>query len=229
MDIISLEKKINLFLDSATDEIWFNRNNEKLFEYISAGRQSANHKIFKKIADAHNDHLLPSDFLDNNKNINLSVISFAFHFNKSIVKANSREIKFPAYPWYEIRYKFDEILPVFIAHIKELYHQYNLIVPQQTKLYSVCKKNNTLISNWSERHIAFACGLGSFGLNGALITDRGCTHRLLSIIIEKECPEKEIIEDDFYYNCLFFQKNECGTCVNRCPVRPSSSQSAGSA
>jgi len=33
-------------------------------------------------------------------------------------------------------------------------------------------------SSWSERHAAYAAGLGTFSLNDALITPKGIAHRL---------------------------------------------------
>jgi epoxyqueuosine reductase QueG len=35
-----------------------------------------------------------------------------------------------------------------------------------------------LISDWSHRHVAYIAGLGTFGINNMLITDRGCAGRL---------------------------------------------------
>jgi epoxyqueuosine reductase len=218
MDIKTVEKKVNEFLENATDEIWFGRNKEKLFEHISAGQQSSSRRIFRRIAEANGSHLLPADFIDKKSGSNLSVISFVFHFNKNIVESNSGENFNPSFAWYEIRFKFELILAPFISYLRELFQPYTMVVPYKDARYSVFMKNNTLASNWSERHAAFACGLGSFGLHSALITDRGCAHRLISVIVEKECPETDIIEDDLHYNCLYYKNNECGKCAVKCPV-----------
>lgn len=46
-------------------------------------------------------------------------------------------------------------------------------------------------SNWSERHVAFVCGLGTFGLSKGLITEKGIAGRLGSLIVsEKFEPRK---------------------------------------
>lgn len=44
----------------------------------------------------------------------------------------------------------------------------------------------TFGSNWSERHAAYVCGLGTFGLSKGLITERGMAGRFLSFIIDTE-------------------------------------------
>lgn len=43
-------------------------------------------------------------------------------------------------------------------------------------------------SRWSERHAAFAAGLGTFGLSGGLITRRGIAHRLGSVVTSADIP-----------------------------------------
>jgi len=48
-------------------------------------------------------------------------------------------------------------------------------------------------SNWSERHAAYAAGLGTFGLCDALITPRGKAMRSGSVIVAK-CPVNAISE-----------------------------------
>jgi len=41
-------------------------------------------------------------------------------------------------------------------------------------------------SNWSERHIAYAAGMGTFSLNDAFITEKGIAIKLLSVVTELE-------------------------------------------
>ena len=40
-------------------------------------------------------------------------------------------------------------------------------------------------SKWSERHAAYACGLGTFGLSKGLITEKGMAGRFASIIVSE--------------------------------------------
>jgi epoxyqueuosine reductase len=72
-------------------------------------------------------------------------------------------------------------------------------------------------STWSQRHIAFAAGLGTFGLSDGLITQRGKAHRLGSIVVNQrfESPSRP---DDIHRDCLFFRGGECMECAKRCPV-----------
>ena len=50
-------------------------------------------------------------------------------------------------------------------------------------------------SIWSERHIAFICGLGTFGLSRGLITRKGICGRFGSLITDLDLyPAKENIQ-----------------------------------
>ena len=72
-------------------------------------------------------------------------------------------------------------------------------------------------SNWSERHTAFAAGLGTFSLSDALISDVGCNIRLVSVITDAPIEVTPRKSDDPYANCLFYAKGTCKKCVERCP------------
>jgi epoxyqueuosine reductase QueG len=74
-------------------------------------------------------------------------------------------------------------------------------------------------SNWSERHTAFAAGLGTFSLHEALITEVGCNVRLASVVTDAPLditPRK--YGDEPYANCLFYSKGICKKCIDKCPA-----------
>jgi epoxyqueuosine reductase QueG len=67
-------------------------------------------------------------------------------------------------------------------------------------------------SNWSQRHIAYAAGHGSFGLNNMLITERGCCGRYFSIVTTLPFAD-EIYKGE---RCLYKRNGGCKICVKRC-------------
>ena len=73
-------------------------------------------------------------------------------------------------------------------------------------------------SNWSERHIAFAAGLGTFSLHEGLITEVGCNIRLASAVTDAPLEITLRNSDEPYANCLFFAKGICMKCVEKCPA-----------
>jgi epoxyqueuosine reductase len=74
-----------------------------------------------------------------------------------------------------------------------------------------------LTSNWSERHIAYAAGLGSFGLSRGLITEKGLAGRFGSVITDLQFPATNRSGDNPFQNCPFLTDQSCGVCIDRCP------------
>ena len=73
-------------------------------------------------------------------------------------------------------------------------------------------------STWSERHIAFAAGLGTFSLHEGLITEIGCNVRLCSVITDAPLRVTPRKNDDPHANCLYYSTNTCKKCMDRCPI-----------
>lgn len=73
-------------------------------------------------------------------------------------------------------------------------------------------------SSWSERHAAYAAGLGTFSLNDGLITPRGIAHRCASVITDAVIEPSPRPYRNHLENCLFHREGTCGACIARCPV-----------
>ena len=71
-------------------------------------------------------------------------------------------------------------------------------------------------STWSHRHAAFACGLGTFGLSGGLITRKGQAVRLATVLVECDIEADGRSYTDFDEWCGF--RAGCRDCIDRCPV-----------
>ena len=71
----------------------------------------------------------------------------------------------------------------------------------------------TFTSNWSERHVAFAAGLGTFSFHRGIITRLGTAGRLSSIITSLELPPTHRPYTDLYEYCA-----QCGVCIETCPA-----------
>ncbi len=70
-----------------------------------------------------------------------------------------------------------------------------------------------LVSCWSERHIARAAGLGTFGLNNMLITPIGSLGRFGSVVTTLDVEPDRPMETEF---CLYKINGSCKKCVVRC-------------
>lgn len=72
--------------------------------------------------------------------------------------------------------------------------------------------------SWSERHAAHAAGLGTFGLCNGLITAKGKTMRVGSIVARISIEPTPRPYSDHRAYCLFFSNGTCGKCIDHYPV-----------
>jgi epoxyqueuosine reductase QueG len=73
-------------------------------------------------------------------------------------------------------------------------------------------------STWSERHAAYASGLGTFGLCDGLITPLGKAVRVGSVVARLQVSPTPRPYTHHQAYCLFSQ-GACAECMARCPVR----------
>lgn len=71
------------------------------------------------------------------------------------------------------------------------------------------------MSLWSQRHVAYIAGHGTFGLNNMLISDVGCVGRYFSIVTALDIPADPTPDVE---RCLYKRNGQCGICISRCPT-----------
>jgi len=166
-----------------------------------------------KSADVIGPHFLsPAEWLPNAK----TVISFFLPYTDTINSANSVDSNWPADEWLHGRYEGHQLLVQLLEYLLKVISEagYKSLAPSIDERYEMGAENIRFTSNWSERHIAYACGLGTFGLSKGLITKKGVSGRFGSILTELDLPKDNKDYEDVYEYC-----NMCGVCINRCPAK----------
>ncbi|MDP6180671.1 MAG: hypothetical protein QGG48_12340, partial [Desulfatiglandales bacterium] len=93
------------------------------------------------------------------------------------------------------------------------------VAPMSSPLFEVLQSEKVgFTSNWSERHVAYAAGLGTFGLSRGLITQRGIAIRCGSVVTNLQLPPSPRPYAHFQEHCLFYNSGTCGKCITRCPA-----------
>jgi len=162
---------------------------------------------FKEIVSP--DHLHPEDLLPGAR----TVISYFIPFSPEIVNSNlgndfcSRDW---AIAYVETNKLIEELNNKCKEEIEKMGFKVALVPP--THNFS----EETLLSNWSHRHVAFAAGLGDFGINNMLITEKGSCGRVGSFVTDLEIAPSSKKENPF---CLEKAGEVCGKCLERCPVQ----------
>jgi len=145
-----------------------------------------------------------------------TVISFFLPYTERIKSANGRAYHWPANEWLHGRFEGQIFLKEFAIHIQNVLSDagHLSMIPAFDPRFDSGGANKKLTSNWSERHIAFACGLGTFGLSKGIITEKGTCGRLGSILTELPLPADNRPYQDTYAYCA-----TCGACIPHCPVQ----------
>ncbi len=146
-----------------------------------------------------------------------SVIVWILPVNSRIRESNRRCDKVPSEEWAAMR-SFGEETNVHMrrqmCRLLETYG-YKTVSPHlmQTEEKFDPFSRADIASRWSERHVAFTAGLGTFGLSGGLITERGVAMRIGSVVTELYVePSVRPYGDDPFAWCT-----KCGVCSRRCP------------
>ncbi|MEW5901710.1 MAG: hypothetical protein AB1715_09640 [Acidobacteriota bacterium] len=93
------------------------------------------------------------------------------------------------------------------------------VCPALTEQYDAFRApRHEFSSSWSERHVAYAAGLGLFGLSGCLITAAGIHVRLGSLVTNLPLRVHVRKGSDHRAPCLRGVSQNCGHCIAKCPV-----------
>ncbi len=161
-----------------------------------------------EIVGAH--FMLPEGWLPGAK----SVISYFLPFTKEIRKSN-RGPGMPSAEWIAARIDGETFNGVVRAYLVELIRALGAqaVSPGLDPRHKVEDR----VSNWSERHVAYAAGLGTFGLHRALITQKGSAGRFGSVITTLPLAPTRRAYTSYYEYCLYLTRGTCGACMKRCP------------
>ncbi len=151
----------------------------------------------------------------------LTVIAWVLPQTKATRMDNRKETKYASERWLRSR-KFGEDFNVKLRrHIVSLLTEagFEAVSPQISPFWSVKESPQSgLSSTWSERHTAYACGLGTFGLCDGLITPVGKAVRCGSVVARFATPPVSRPYSGHHEYCLFFSNGTCGKCIARCPA-----------
>jgi epoxyqueuosine reductase len=150
----------------------------------------------------------------------LTIISWILPHTE-VIKADLRkETVSPSEKWIRARVHGEEFNNELRRYLAVALNQagYEAIAPALFSEFKLVKTEQYIMAApWSERHIAYASGLGTFGLCGGLITDKGKAVRFGSVVARMHLPATPRPYDSPYEYCLFFAKGVCGVCIKRCP------------
>lgn len=151
----------------------------------------------------------------------VSVVSFVMPLADKIVLDNAAQDRWCSSRWAHGRYSGGllgkKLMRDLVSDLAE--HGVLAVAPEAMPQYRI--KNHDSVgwaSHWSQRHIAFAAGLGSFGMNDFFISEKGTAHRCCSIVVALPLEPNRERHPHYRHNCLHHQTGGCLICAERCPV-----------
>ena len=144
-----------------------------------------------------------------------TVISFFLPFTDCIKDANAKDFTWPAEEWLHGRIEGQLFVRELTVHLLTLLNEAGAtaLAPSLDTRMKSGIEGNRFTSNWSERHVAYLCGLGTFGLSRGIITAKGMAGRLSSILTDLTFPYTSRPYNSYDAYCT-----KCGACISHCPV-----------
>ena len=184
--------------------------------------------MFKKYKDIIGDfHMTPAEVLakaypaEIDENSQVFVVSWILPVSKAARSSNRNQTELPSKLWSHTR-NFGEICNMLLRdHVVQALRSrgYRAVAPFNSQHFRRLEESPVgIASNWSERHVAHVCGLGTFGLSDGLITKRGKAIRCGSVATDMPLrPTARPYKTHNEY-CLFYTNGKCRECIERCPA-----------
>lgn len=220
-----IRDEITSFVQESPDNR-FPDSDQPYFDEPLIGFAAADDPLFEEFRKAVGPfHLTPAEILEDSYGERAegakTVICWILPIAGPTRESNRAELRMPSRQWAMTRAHgehFNTLLRMRVAEMLR-FAGAQAAAPLLSGLWRpVMDPAVGLASTWSERHAAFAAGLGSFSLNDGFITDRGIAHRCGSVVTSAAVRPTPRNCKDPWSNCLFFRDGSCGLCIKRCPV-----------
>jgi ferredoxin len=190
-------------------------DNPPIWDAPLIGIAAAEDPLFERFQDPEvvgPGHRLPQEWLPGARSIISVFLPFSGHIDKNYTRDQRYSaIEFSSGKWNGS--KFLNVVRRSLIRLAES-HGARAIAPNIDARYD----SDGWRPFWSERHTAFAAGLGTFGLHQNFISERGALGRLCSVITTLELTPTPRQYTDVYGYCLYAHDGSCNACVKRCPT-----------
>lgn len=190
-----------------------------IFDEPLVGCAAASDPLFDQYKTIIGDfHQTPTEILPEAQ----TVIVWVLPISEVARRTNSRKKELASFEWAWTRAKGEEFNLALRRHIVTFLQGQGFSAEAPMLLKSWRRVNDKqgagYASTWSERHAAYAAGLGTFSLSDALITLRGSAHRLGSVITNLSLAPSPRLYHSSHEYCLHYRGVDCQACIRRCPI-----------
>ena len=226
-----IEETIKSFILENPDNCLKDIDGSPIFDEPLVGFADGDDPLFqdyKRIID--DSHFTPGEVLEKHLRevegvekpaiAGVSVIAWVLPISRETRLAHRMMTEGPSLHWNHVRW-YGQVLNDNL--VKELVsilvgQGYRAVAPEKTPFFKTFDLSDGRNSNWSHRHVAYAAGLGTFSLNGSLITTKGMAIRCDSMVTDLKLPPTPRTYSSHTDNCRFLSDGTCGLCAARCPA-----------
>ena len=151
----------------------------------------------------------------------LTVVSWVLPHTGVTLADNRQETFYPAERWARSRIFGEEFNMKLRQHVVGALKEQGIAAVAPMVLPGWERRDSPqygYASVWSERHAAYASGLGTFGLCDGMITPKGKAVRFGSVVARLQIPPTARPYTDHHAYCLYFTAGTCRKCIERCPA-----------
>ncbi len=157
----------------------------------------------------------------------IGVVSFVLPLVDEIVSDNSNQERWTSARWAHGRLYGEVFCQQLVASMLSELADRGILAVAPDLMPDFRKRRYPDVgwaSPWSHRHMAFAAGLGSFGMNDFFISEMGSAHRCGSLVVGVPLEPDRERHPHHRHNCLHHQTGGCLVCAKRCPVGANSAK-----
>lgn len=204
-------------------------SNDRIFDDPLVGFADGDDTLFGQYKDIIGPyHLTPREIMERHFQTRgtvrsqpqrVSVIAFIMPIAYATRVSNRKETMFPSLRWNHTRWQGEELGHLLSAHLVALLEGfgYHAVAPDVASFYQSIELPRGRSSNWSQRHAAYAAGLGTFSLSDGFITARGMAMRCGTVVTDAAVKPTPRTFRDHLANCTFYLDKSCRACIERCP------------
>jgi len=158
----------------------------------------------------------------------LSVLVWVLPQTRATREENRRETFYPGERWVRTRWPGEDLNIALRNHMVDELAKKGIqaVAPNRLPEFRIRSPANPapgpvwsqFSCSFSERHAAYAAGLGTFGLSDGLITKVGKAHRVGTVVLRAKLTPTPRPYTSHREYCLFFKDGSCDACIKRCPV-----------
>ena len=226
MDLMRLQELANAFLQKAPENRITREEayaaaclGQPIFDEILLSAGNAHDPLFNSLREpqAIGPHFMPPrNWLSEAQ----SVISICYVFGECFHQYSGADFPHPGGIWLRGP-EGDQAINVLLVFLRQTLQKAGglVAIPRLDERFwfshnlQETEGRAPLSSNWSERHVAYVCGLGTFGLSRTILSPKGAAVILRSLITDLHFPPDPRPYQGLEDNCT-----RCAACARGCPA-----------